>query len=175
MPVDGARLRQLLLALDPAELRRLGAGHVLRLVDDERLDWGSGGEADTLLDALPPEASADPVAWLQGHVAELIAAYYRTHPLTRRGFDRQVQALFARHGADAFAAPAGARPRFTLFVDGGTVVAEPRSAVRHRYGAHCELPASLPAVNAARQAQVWLDNGAAYDDYLGMNVCRYNC
>lgn len=175
MPMDAARLRRLVLELDPAALPRLGPGCVLRLADDERLAWGRGGETDVLLDMLPAEAAADPSAWLQRHAEQLLADYYRTHPLTRAGFERQVRALFARHGADAFAAAPGHRPVFTLFVDQGTVVAEPRQGVRHRYGAYCELPAASAAAEAARGAETWLNSGEAYEAYLGMNVCRYNC
>lgn len=173
--MDALRLGQLALQLDPAALSRLGSGCVLRLVDDELLAWGRGGEADVLLAALPAEAVADPSAWLQRHAEQLLADYYRTHPLSRAGFERQVRALYARHGADAFAAAPGHRPQFTLFVDDGKVVAEPRHGARHRYGAYCELAAAASTASAARSAEIWLDNGEAYATYLGMNVCRYNC
>lgn len=41
--MDGARLRELPLELEPAALSGLGAGQVLRLVDDDRLARERGG------------------------------------------------------------------------------------------------------------------------------------
>ncbi len=161
--------------LDPASLRAWGPDRVLRLVDDERLEWGDGRAADILLQRLPDEAQARPLAWLDAHAEQLIADYYRSHPLTRTGFDRQVAALLERYGADAFAAPPGHLPRFTLFVDAGTLVAEPEQGLRYRYGAYCELTGAVSTPMAARRVAEWLARGEAYAAYLSMNVCRYNC
>jgi hypothetical protein len=95
--------------------------------------------------------------------------------LTQLEFNTQVAALFARYGANAFAAPAGALPPYTLFVDGDTVVAEPASSPKHRYGAFCELPNGLAEARVVDYINQWLHRGEAYTVYLSMNVCRYNC
>ena len=145
--------------LGPASLQDWGPDRVLRLVDDERLEWGDGRAADVLLDRLPDEAREQPLAWLDAHAEPLIADYYRRHPLTRSGFDRQVAALLERYGADAFAAPPGQLPRFTLFVDAGTLVAEPEQGLRYRYGAYCELSGAVSPAIASRRGMAGARRG----------------
>jgi hypothetical protein len=62
-----------------------------------------------------------------------------------------------------------------LFVDGGEVIAECADSPRHRYGVFCELESTLSEHAIEEQVRQWLERGEAYEDYLGMNVCRYNC
>ncbi len=145
----------------------------LRLVDDERLVWGNRDADDVIVERLPEGDAADVLQWLKDQAEDLVATYYRAHPLSRNGFNRQVEALFGLFGAEAFAAPSGALPPFSLFVDGGTVVAEPATSARHRYGAFLEM--NRQHGDVAPQVFNWLRSGEAYNQYLGMNVCRYNC
>ena len=90
-------------------------------------------------------------------------------------FNQQVEALFERHGAAAFAALTGRCPQYTLFVDDDRVVAESVDSPRHRYGAFCELEEPLSGAGLEAYVRQWLASGEAYELYLGMNVCRYNC
>lgn len=96
-------------------------------------------------------------------------------PLTQESFNQQVQQLFAQHGANTFAAVAGEYPLYTLFVDGDTVVAESNDSPRHRYGSFCELTTPLAGEELTAHIIDWLEQGEAYNLYLSMNVCRYNC
>ena len=95
--------------------------------------------------------------------------------LSQADFSQQVQALIAEYGVAAFVAPLGQYPQYTLFVDGETVVAEVSSSPRHRYGGFCELSNSLKGGDLDRYVQQWLNSGEAYQLYLSMNVCRYDC
>ena len=152
-------------------------GKALLLVDDQRLEPGPAKAPDAII--TPPDQTDANAAGLRRESLDqaeaLLYAYYRTHPLTRAGFDHQVAALLARHGAEAFAAPPGHLPRYTLFVDGGEVVAESSGDPRFRYGAYCELPRPMPDSQIEGQVRRWLERGEAHERYLGMNVCRYNC
>jgi hypothetical protein len=38
-----------------------------------------------------------------------------------------------------------------------------------------ELEQPLPDADIDPKIRKWLEQGEAYEDYLGMNVCRYNC
>lgn len=147
----------------------------LRLVEDSYLAWGEGGEPDLIVATLPTDAGASPFDWLRDNAADLIAGYYRTHPLTERGFNDQVRGLVACHGAPAVAAPAGRRPPRTLFVDAGSVLALSVEDPRHAYGSYCELPGGRGAEDVEAQVARWIESGEAYAGYLAMNVCRYNC
>ena len=95
--------------------------------------------------------------------------------LSRSAFDRQVEALFEQHGAAAFAALEGHYPERTLFVEGDRVVAESADSPRHRYGTFCELEEPLDGAALEAYVRQWLASGDAYELYIGMNVCRYNC
>ena len=95
--------------------------------------------------------------------------------LSRSEFDRQLEALFRQHGATAFAALGEQYPERTLFFERDRVVAESADSPRHRYGAFCELEEPLSGAALEAHVRQWLASGDAYELYLGMNVCRYNC
>ncbi|KAG1707683.1 UPF0061 protein [Nymphon striatum] len=101
--------------------------------------------------------------------------YYRTHPLSLIGFNQQVEGLLNKHGATEFCAPFGKTSNQTLFVDGGEVVAESSESPRHPYGVFFEMDKPMSAEAMQNAAYKWLSSGEAYDRYIGMNVCRYNC
>ncbi|HQS03768.1 MAG: hypothetical protein B7Y07_07655 [Halothiobacillus sp. 24-54-40] len=94
--------------------------------------------------------------------------------LTQSEFNQQVAELISRHGAGAFAATAGNYPPYTLFVEDDTVIAEPASSPKHRYGAFCVLPLPFDEARLAEHITKWLNRGEAYTLYLSMNVCRYD-
>lgn len=95
--------------------------------------------------------------------------------LFQSDFNQQVEQLFTLHGAAAFAAPSGHYPQFTLFVEEETVVAESASSPRHQYGTFCELDQPLVGAELEKHMWHWLRSGEAYDQFLGMNVCRFGC
>ncbi|MCB1787178.1 MAG: hypothetical protein H6953_09220 [Chromatiaceae bacterium] len=172
--MDAAGFITLVDRLEASDWRAVG-WRPLRLIDDARLEWGSGREPDLVVAELPDEAVAAPFDWIRAHAGPLLADFYRTRPLTQRGFNRQVEALIAEYGAEAFAARPGSLPPRTLFVDDGVVLAETSGDARHRYGAYCELPSGTPAAAVADRVGHWLASGEAYATYLSMNVCRYRC
>ena len=53
-------------------------------------------------------------------------------PLEKDDFNQQVRALIAKHGPEAFAAPPGQYPQYTLFVEGDRVIAEDAGSPKHR-------------------------------------------
>ena len=96
-------------------------------------------------------------------------------PLEKDDFNRQVRALIAKHGPEAFAALPGQYPQYTLFVEGDRVIAEGADSPKHRYGVFFERPARLTDEALAAALEEWLESGEAFDHYMSMNVCRYNC
>lgn len=173
--MDIEQLRSLLSALGSDLSAQWQPGAALLMIDDESLAWGESNAADVLLIFNEDIDAADLPAWLTANAAELHESYYRGHPLSARGFAKQVRRLFDEHGALSFAAGPGAQPKFSLFVEAGTVVAESQKSPRHRYGAFCAMASAVDTACAEQQALTWLESGEAYSDYLSMNVCRYNC
>ena len=175
--MDAARLKILLGQLNTAALGVVLKGQALLLVDDASLALGDP-EAPNVL--VHPEAfSANDVEQLRQvlleNSEELIEGYYRTHPLSWVGFDRQVKALCETQGYETFAALPDARPAKSLFVDQGSVIAEGQDSPRFPYGTYCELPAATGPDEIKQAVERWIGSGQAYDSYLGMDVCRYNC
>ncbi len=167
----------LLDQLDHGVWQSAADGQGLLMVDDTGLQAGPAQAPNVIIP--PPDPNTLSAEELKrqslSDAGRLLADYYRTHPLTRSGFNRQVERLIEQQGAAAFAAPQGALPQRTLFVDGGEVVAEPASSPRHRYGVFCELERPLEGAALATRLHQWLQQGTAYERYLSMNVCRYNC
>lgn len=152
-------------------------GQSLLNVDDQRLEAGSGDAGNAIIRASGD--AAETVTSLKqsslDQAADILHNYYLTHPVTLNGFNDQVQRLIDVHGAEAFAAKAGEFPMYTLFVEGGEVVAEPATSPRHRYGTFCELGQAALKMAVSDYVQRWLQRGEAHERYLEMNVCRYNC
>jgi hypothetical protein len=96
-------------------------------------------------------------------------------PPTPSEFNAQVASLVEELGPAAFCAAPGQRPEYTLFVEDKQVVAEPRNAPRYPYGLYCEIRTGLSDDQIADYLNKWLTTGGAYEEFLGMNVCRFNC
>lgn len=98
-----------------------------------------------------------------------------TESLSQSDFNQQVERLFAEHSGHAFAALRFEEPTFSLFVEGDKVVAEPKGSPRFPYGTFCELETALTGNELEAHVWHWLRSGEAYDQFLGMNVCRFGC
>lgn len=166
---------QLLEALDPQSWQQLAEGANLLIVDDSRLEVNPSPAQNIIIHGKNPDSTTINRQWCLNHAETLLEHYYRTTPLSRTGFDQQVEQLIKQHGAAAFAAPFGAIPTCTLFVEQGEVVAETAESPRHRYGAFYELERPVADNEASAQVLQWLKQGSAYEHYLSMNMCRYNC
>jgi hypothetical protein len=168
---------RLLEQLSDSDWQAVIEGQAVLLIDDVRLELGPLAAPNALIKAAE-QGGANALDLKSESIADaqaILANFYLTHPLTREGFNRQTLSLIQTHGAGAFAALTGQRPERTLFVDGGEVVAESAASPRHPYGAYCELPRPLSGDAIENAVHRWLESGEAFDRYLGMNVCRYNC
>lgn len=174
--MNKAQFKKLLESVSNEQWQSVVDGEALLLVDDEVIQLGpvKANEAIILADRDNAQ-TADQLrrACLQD-VDDILINFYLTRPLTRTGFNNQVKGLVERYGAEKFGAPEGQLPELTLFVDVAEVIAEDTSSPRHRYGAGCELSTFSP-LSPEEQVIRWIESGGAYDRYLGMNVCRYNC
>ena len=161
-----------LSGLDDRVWQELTTERALLLVDDARFEAGPAKQPNAVVLA---DTDGDLREHCLANAEQLYQAYYRTHPLTRTGFERQAAALFEHYGPQCFVAPEGQIAERTLFVDGGEVIAPSRENPVHSYGACLEVPARALPRSAADEAWQWLRSGKAYETYLSMNVCRYNC
>jgi len=112
-------------------------------------------------------------AHMISHASVLLQQYYLNHPLSDTGFNQQVKNLFDKHGIETFISNNEQAAERTFFVEGAEVIAENASSPRHPYGVYFTVENKKDF--APQQAINWVDSGEAYETYLSMNVCRYNC
>ncbi|QEP41741.1 hypothetical protein D5085_00425 [Ectothiorhodospiraceae bacterium BW-2] len=96
-------------------------------------------------------------------------------PPTVAEFNRQIVSLMRQLGTQAFCAQPDKKPDYTLFIDGDQVVAEPKGAPRYPYGLYHTIDSGLSDTDIGHHVDRWLASGEAYQEFLAMNVCRYNC
>jgi len=167
----------LLDQLSDSSLLAVQRGQALLLVDDASLSIGNPDSLNVLVasdDYDAPDA-IELRRILKANAGEIIDAYYQSHPLSWMGFDRQVKGLCEQYGYHMFTATPGQRAEKTLFVEQGTVVVLDREDPRHIYGVYCEIAKSVNNEDIKPAVEQWIESGQAYDGYLSMNVCRYNC
>jgi len=172
-----ADFKHQLAQLDESVWQAILSGSSLCLQDDQQLVLYKGLHRNTIIFS-SRDASQDITTLRTESLAnsdEFLEDYYRTHPLTETGFEQQVLALIVLHGAEAFCTVSGGTPERTLFVEVGEVMAESTDSPRHRYGAYCELEHELSDEKLEAFVRNWVSSGEAYEQYIGMNVCRYGC
>lgn len=166
---------QLLNQLSSTQWQSIVEGANINLVNDRKLVINTKN-TNSIVESkdIPAAQYKDVKAYVIRNASELLQQYYISHPLSQAGFNQQVNALFTDFGIDKFIANDGQTAVLTLFVEGSKVVAENADNPRHRYGVYF-TPDENNKDDFPDQAISWLDSGEAYDTYLGMNVCRYNC
>jgi hypothetical protein len=164
----------LLESLEPADWQAIVDGQALLIIDDTRLQAGPADSPNAIIRSTGETPVNAFRQYCLSHAGDIIDDYYRSHPLTANGFRSQAIRLVEQYGAPAFLAVEGTLPDYTLFVDGGELLAESRDSPRHRYGAFCEILQDASA-NPKTTVLTWIHDGLAYARYLEMNVCRYSC
>ena len=175
MEVDSFILQ--LNSLEFSQWQQLQSGNSLLLGPDQDLLIAPPGHPDNLLKAIsiPPETADSLKQFIINQADAILANYYLTHPLSAGDFNAQVKQLVNQLGASQFIASWPHTARYTLFVEGGSVIAEQSDSPRHRYGIFMERNEGNPANDDARSVFEWLESGQAYQEYLSSNCCRYSC
>lgn len=167
----------LLDTLSTADWQTLLSGGKLHIINDHALQVSMDDTAHIMIQGADFDVTT--VAELKQQIIEradsLLADYYSTYPLSEKGFNRQVQALVKQHGCHAFVALAGRHSELSLFVDYGEVIDVSVFSPKHPYGVFMVLDEPLPKEKISSVFNQWLLSGEAYQQYLGMNVCRYQC
>ena len=167
----------LLNELSDSDWQSVLNGKGLCIIEDQQLQLCLSEEPDMIvlsdvIDANTADALKQQVIH---HADDLLSRYYRSHPLSNTGFNSQVEKLVNLHGHEAFIGASGQPSALTLFVEGGEVVVESADSPKHPYGVFMECDKTLPSDKRKAAFTQWLSSGEAYRQYIGMNVCRYNC
>lgn len=122
------------------------------------------------------EAPEDIQQFLLDEAEQLHHNYYRNYSLTQPGFNRLLSALFEEHGMHKFAAAPGEAAELTFFGEPGVLKVADAQHPRYRYSTYCELTVSgLSDAQIEQEVRHWLNSTAAYQQFLSMNVCSYQC
>ena len=163
--------------LSESDWKTIFSGQALLMVNDCSLEMGATGQPNVVLaaDFFSADDFSDFKQQALDSAAELYSNYYRTHPLTLYGFNDQFYRLVQQFSPEAFCAPAGNRAEKTLFVESGQLIVLDKTDPRYAYGLFCELSPMVKPSGVANHLSHWIEQGEAYEAYLSMNVCRYNC
>ena len=163
--------------LSDSDWHAIFSGQGLLMINDSHLEIGSPDLTNVIV-AERFFTAKDDEAFKQHAInisRELYTNYYRTHPLTLYGFNHQFYRMLEKFSPEDFCASAGQRAEKTLFVEDGELIAMGESDPRHAYGVCCELPESIKPSTIVNYLSHWIEQGEAYEAYLSMNICRYNC
>ena len=172
--------KQSLQKLTDIDWQSLVDGKVLLIKDDRELFVDVFDFENPLKPMLrPSDFSFRGVSDLKSQILnksdDILSDYYRRNPLTETGFTHQIGKLVEEFGFEAFCAPQGRVANRTFFVEGGEVVSESLESPKHRYGVFFQAGQQVSAETMKGNFYKWLSSGEAYSEYIGMNVCRYNC
>ena len=169
--------REQLKQLSESDWNKIFSGQAVLMVNDTHLEVGSPDLPNVIISAQFFDTSDAELLKqnILNAADELYVNYYRTHPLTLYGFNDQLYRLVQQYSPEAFCASKGQRAERTLFVESGELMALDNEDPRHAYGVFCELTDLVKPSGVGNYLSHWIEDGQAYEDYLSMNVCRYNC
>ena len=175
--MNEALLIDLLNQLNDSSLLVVQKGQALLLVDDASLSIGNPESLNVLVASGDYDAldAVELRRALKANAGKIVDTYYQSHPLSWRGFDRQVKELCEQYGHITFTATPGQRAEKTLFVEQGTVIALSSEDPRYSHGIFYELAEPVSNEDIKSALGQWIGSGQAYDGYLSMNICRYDC
>lgn len=143
---------------------------------DESLKIGSSDAAFVIYELGDDGfTTADQVKqYLLTNAEELMATYYQFNPISKEYFNRELNKVFAEHGADAFVSLTGKMPQKVFFVEDGKIVVEDESSIKFKYGIYLQIEDANSSMVKINKTKNWLQSGNAYQDYISTNVCRFS-
>ncbi len=162
--------------LDDSDFQAILDGQALIVFQDSSLTIGRTDVAYVIFEL--GDESFDTTDALKASLIEraedLITEYYQYNPLSKEYFNKELTKMMQELGWDAFLAMPGQEAKYKLFVDGSTLHAEDESSPRYKYGSHQVLDEKMPATAIQNKAKNWIQSGAAYENYISTNVCRWS-
>ena len=175
--MNNKRFIRLLKELTDADWQSVVDGMDVLIKDDRELLIGVSGSAHSII--VSSDYSLTDFTELKSQVLNksdvILDDYYRSNPLTKTGFNQQAIKLVEELGFENFCASQGKVANRTFFVEGGELIAQTLENPRHRYGVFFEVGQQVSEETLKDHFYQWISSGRAYSEYMGMNVCRYNC
>jgi hypothetical protein len=105
---------------------------------------------------------------------DLHANYYKHSPISKEYFEAKLSSLMDEYGQTAFVSQQGRMPEKTLISSNGDLLVLTEEDYTFKYGLYLNLEDNLSPKISALKAKTWLQSGAAYNDYIAVNVFRFS-
>ena len=171
-----ASFKSAIKKLDQDFLQSILDGSALMMEKDEALNLGSSNGAFVIFwiedeDFSSVEKLRD---YLMIEAEDLLTNYYEHSPLSREYFEKKFSELMLEHGEESFASQPGGIPEKSIMVTNGELAILSESDYVFKYGLYLKLDEKLNPQISAVKAKNWLQSGAAYNDYIAVNVFRFS-
>ncbi len=162
--------------IDQDFLQSILDGSALVMDEDEALKLGNSNGAFVIFWIEDEKFSS--VEELRGYLEieaeDLLTNYYEHSPLSRAYFEKKLSELMQEHGEASFSSQPGEMPEKSFIVTNGELEILSKNDYVFKYGLYLKLDEKLAPQISAIKAKNWLQSGAAYKDYIAVNVFRFS-
>jgi hypothetical protein len=162
--------------LDENFLKSILDGSALVMIQDKELGLGSSNGAFVIFWIEDEKFSStdDLRAYLDIEAEDLFSNYYAHSPLSKEYFETKLSDLMNNNGEASFTSQPGDMPEKSLIVSDGELSVLTEADYIFKYGLYLQLEEKLNSKISAVKARNWLQSGAAYNDYIAVNVFRFS-
>ena len=162
--------------LDQEFLQSILDGSALLMEKDEALNLGSSNDAFVIF--WIEDENFSTVEKLRNYLLieaeDLLTNYYKHSPLSREYFEKRFSEFMIKYGEESFSSQPGEMPEKSIMVSNGEITILTDSDYVFKYGLYLKLDEKLAPQISAKKAKNWLQSGAAYNDYIAINVFRFS-
>ena len=162
--------------LDKDFLQSILDGSALVMVEDQSLGLGNSNGAFVIFWIEDEVFSTveDLRSYLSVEAEDLHANYYKHSPISKEYFELRLSSLMDKYGHAAFVSQQGGMPEKSLISSNGDLLVLTEEDYTFKYGLYLNLEDNLSLKISALKAKTWLQSGAAYNDYIAVNVFRFS-
>ncbi len=162
--------------LDKDFLQSILDGSALVMVEDQSLGLGNSNGAFVIFWIEDEVFSTveDLRSYLAEEAEDLHANYYKHSPISKEYFEARLSSLMDKYGHAAFVSQQGGMPEKSLISSNGDLLVLTEEDYTFKYGLYLNLEDNLSLKISALKAKTWLQSGAAYNDYIAVNVFRFS-
>ena len=163
-------------SLDKDFLKSILDGSALVMVQDQSLGLGSSNGASVIFWIEDEVFSSveDLRSYLAEEAEDLHVSYYKHSPLSKEYFEAKLSSLMDEFGQTVFVSQQGGMPEKSLISSNGDLLVLSDEDYTFKYGLYLSLEDNLSPKVLASKAKTWLQSGAAYNDYIAINVFRFS-
>ena len=163
-------------SLDKDFLQSILDGSALVMVEDQSLGLGNSNGAFVIfwIEGEVFSSVEDLRSYLLEEAEDLHVNYYKHSPISKEYFEAKLSSLMDEFGQTVFVSQQGGMPEKSLISSNGDLLVLSEEDYTFKYGLYLSLEDNLSPKVLASKAKTWLQSGAAYNDYIAVNVFRFS-